>query len=123
MTPSQRAAVIAEWRGLPEPLPKKLPGGRQGETSAAAALDVVMRQLGLGERLRQEQVIAAWRDLVGDFIAAHASPQRLSKGTLFIRVLEPTMHYELDRVWKPQILTRFQERFGRGIREIRFQIG
>jgi len=118
MTPAQRAFVISEWRGLPEPPPR--PDRRQ---PVADVIDTVMRKLGLGERLRQEQVLAAWRELVGDFIATHAAPHRLERGTLYIRVLEPTMHYELDRVWKPQILARFRERFGKGIREIRFQLG
>ena len=118
MTPKQIAFVISEWRGLPEPPPKP-----DRQKPVADVLDAVMRKLGLGERLKQDQVLAAWRELVGDFIAGHAAPQRLDKGTLYIRVLESTMHYELDRVWKPQILARFRERFGKGIREIRFQLG
>jgi len=34
------------------------------------------------------------------------------------------VHYELDRVWKPQILARLKQRFGNAtIREIKFRIG
>lgn len=119
MTPYQKALILREWRGLPEPLPKP-----DRQTSAADVIGSVMKSLGLGERLRQEQVLGAWQELVGDFIAAHATPHRLQNGVLFVRVLQPTMHYELDRVWKPQILAKFKERFGaRALREIRFQIG
>ena len=119
MTPYQRAQILREWRGLPEPPPKP-----DRQTTAAEVIGKVMASLGLGERLRQEEVLGAWRELVGDFIASHATPQRLDKGVLIVQVLQPTMHYELDRVWKPQILQKMKDRFGsRTVREIRFRIG
>lgn len=119
MNPYQRAFVISEWRGLPDP-PRK----PDRTTSAADVIGGVMKSLGLGERLRQEQVLGAWRELVGDFIAANATPARLDRGTLYVRVLQSTMHYELDRVWKTKILAKFKERFGaRAVRDIRFQVG
>jgi len=119
MTPSQRALILREWRGLPEPPPKP-----DRLTTAAETISKVMAALGLKERFRQEEVLGAWRGLVGDFIAGHATPQRLQNGILFVQVLQPTMHYELDRVWKPKILAKFKERFGaRAVREIKFQIG
>lgn len=119
MDPYRRALVISEWRGLPEPLPKP-----DRLTTAAEAVGKVMRSLGLGERLRQEEVLGAWKELVGEFIAGHAAPLRLERGVLFVQVLQPTMHYELDRVWKAKILAKFKERFGaRAVREIKFRIG
>ena len=119
MTPFQRARLISEWRGLPEPTPKP-----DRLTTAAEAIGKVMASLGLADRLRQEEVLGAWREIVGDFIASHAAPHRLQGGILFVQVLQPTMHYELDRVWKPKILAKFKERFGaRAVREIRFRIG
>jgi len=48
----------------------------------------------------------------------------LKEGTLFVRVLQPTLHYELDRVWKPRLLQKLKQRFGtRTIREVRFRVG
>jgi predicted nucleic acid-binding Zn ribbon protein len=119
MTPYQRAFVIAEWRGLPEYPPKP-----DRTTCAADVIGGVMKSLGLGARLKQEQVLEAWHELVGDFIASNATPARLANGTLYVRVLQSTMHYELDRVWKQKILAKFKERFGaRTVRDIRFQVG
>ena len=119
MTPHQRAQIFREWRGLPDPAPKP-----DRQTTAAEMIGKVMASLGLGERLRQEEVLSAWREIVGDFIASHAAPQRLDKGVLIVQVLQPTMHYELDRVWKTKILAKLRDRFGsRTIREIRFRIG
>jgi hypothetical protein len=42
---------------------------------------------------------------------------------LFVNVLQPTLRYELDRVWKKDILAKLQARFGRMVREVKFQIG
>ena len=119
MTPQQRARIIAEWRGLPDPAPAP-----ERLTTAARVLDKVMATLGLEERLRAEEVLGVWQEMVGDFISAHASPIRLQEGTLFVQVLQPTMHYELDRVWKPRILEKLQIRFGKKrVRAVRFCLG
>ena len=119
MTPFQRALLISEWRGLPEP-----PSKPDRQTTAADAIAKVMASLGLGERLRQEEVLGAWREIVGDFIASHAAPHRLQNGVHFVQVLQPTMHYELDRDWKPKILEKLRARFGKKIvKEIKFRIG
>jgi predicted nucleic acid-binding Zn ribbon protein len=78
----------------------------------------------LGERLREEEVLGAWSDIVGDFIASHSKPFRLQAGVLQVQVLQSTMHYELDRVWKVKILEKLKQRFGpKAVREIRFRVG
>src|SRR5438067_8524520 len=72
MTPSLRAAVIQEWRGLPERRPSR---DRWQPTSQL--LPALMQKLGLKERLRESEVIDAWSSIVGDFIAAHSAPVAL----------------------------------------------
>lgn len=114
-----REQVIAEWRGLPQKTPRP-----DRTVSAAEGLQKVMQNLGLGERLREAQVLQCWRETVGDFIAEHSCPSKLKDGVLIVQVLQPTVHYELDRVWKPQILKKLKARFGaKIIREIRFRVG
>ncbi|HEY2342831.1 MAG TPA: DUF721 domain-containing protein [Chthoniobacteraceae bacterium] len=114
-----RARAIAEWRGLPEtPLVPALPA------EIAGALSKLMAKLGLEERLHEEEVLATWREIVGEFVARHATPAQLKDGVLIVRVLQPTVHYELDRVWKRQILEKLKRRFGaRTVREIKFRLG
>jgi predicted nucleic acid-binding Zn ribbon protein len=120
MKPEQiRAIVLMEWRGLPQ-----MPFVRHTAKPISETLSKVMTGLGLKDRLREDEVLKAWKELVGDFIAAHSSPQRLQDGVLYVRVLQPTVHYELDRVWKPQIVEKFKARFGaRTVREIKFRVG
>lgn len=114
-----RAIALNEWRGLPYTAPPRHTAKPIGETVVK-----VMVALGLKDRLNEHEVLCAWREIVGDFIAGHSTPQRLKDGVLYVRVLQPTVHYELDRIWKPQILTKLKKRFGgRTVRDLKFRVG
>jgi predicted nucleic acid-binding Zn ribbon protein len=119
MNSSLRAAVIAEWRGLPD---KKV---RSDHWEAPAELlPKLMQRLGLKERLHESEVIEAWAKIVGEFIAAHSAPVALRDGVLYVRVLQPSLHYELEQISKTDILRKLRRRFGaRTIRDIRFRLG
>jgi len=117
--PSLRETVIAEWRGLPEP---KLRPDRW--KAAAELLPALMQKLGLRERLHENDVMEAWASIVGDFIAAHSAPAALRDGTLYVRVLQPALHYELEQISKVEILRKLRKRFGsKTIRDVRFRLG
>ena len=119
MNASLRAAVIAEWRGLPEKSPQ-----RDRWQSPAELMPRLMKRLGLRERLRETEVIDAWSKIVGDFIAAHSTPVALREGILYVRVLQPALHYELEQISKSEILRKLKLRFGsKTIRDIRFRVG
>ena len=119
MPSSLRERVIAEWRGLPEP--KQRPDRWR---ATADLLPALMQKLGLKERLRESEVMEAWAIIVGDFIAAHSTPVSLRDGILYVRVLQPSLHYELEQISKAEILRKLKRRFGsKTIREIRFRIG
>jgi Protein of unknown function (DUF721). len=119
MNSALRAAVIAEWRGLSE---RKLRPDRWH--SATELMPKLMQRLGLRERLRETEVIDAWSKIVGDFIAAHSMPVALREGVLYVRVLQPALHYELEQISKSEILRKLKQRFGgKTIRDIRFRVG
>jgi predicted nucleic acid-binding Zn ribbon protein len=119
MTPALRAAVLREWRGLPEPVP-----ARDRCKTMAELMPALMQKLGLKERLRETEVIGAWHSIVGEFLAAHSAPATLRDGVLYVRVLQPALHYELERIAKPRILGKLKQRFGgKTIRDIRFRLG
>ncbi len=119
MNPIFRAAVIAEWRGLPDR--KAVPDRWR---APGDLLPQLMRKLGLNERLRETEVIEAWARTVGDFIAAHSAPVSLKEGVLYVRVLQPALHYELEQISKPEILRKLKQRFGaKTIKQIRFRLG
>jgi len=66
----------------------------------------------------------AWGKIVGDFIAAHSAPVALREGVLYVRVLQPALHYELEQISKLEILRKLKQRFsGKIIRDVRFRVG
>jgi predicted nucleic acid-binding Zn ribbon protein len=119
MNSSLRAAIIAEWRGLPEKSARL-----DRWQNAADVLPNLMQRLGLKERLHETEVSEAWSMIVGEFIAAHSAPVALREGVLYVRVLQPALHYELEQISKIDILRKLKRRFGgKIIRDVRFRVG
>ena len=104
---SLRRSVVAEWRGLPEK--------REGRplVAVAEAIQSLVTRLGLTERINEGDILAAWREIVGDFLAQHSRPSRLVHGVLHVEVMQSSVRYELDRTWRPIILKKLQDRFGK----------
>lgn len=112
-----RRRVLEDWRGLPS---ESDGGGRC--VTVSEALAVLLPKLGLSERLNEEQLRAEWKGIVGDFLAGHSEPSTLQRGILTVRVLQPSVRYELERAWKPKVLEKLRARFGAStIRELRFR--
>src|SRR5881394_1323168 len=113
------APLSSEWRRLPE---RKMQQDQW--QSPIELMPKLMQRLGLRERLRETEVIEAWSKIVGDFIAAHSTPVALRDGILYVRVLQPALHYELEQISKSEILRKLKVRFGgKTIRDIRFRVG
>jgi predicted nucleic acid-binding Zn ribbon protein len=121
LNPKVKARVLEEWRGLPEtPFPRE----KGIPPSMHTLVGQTLRKLGLQNRINEEEISAAWREIVGEFLSAHSTPAGLNTGTLMVRVLQPTIHFELERVWKKTILEKLQAKFGKNsVRSIRFKIG
>jgi predicted nucleic acid-binding Zn ribbon protein len=67
---------------------------------------------GATSRWHETEVIEAWSKIVGEFIAAHSAPIALREGILYVHVLQPALHYELEQVSKSEILRKLKQRFG-----------
>ncbi len=107
--------LLQEWRGFDE-------SARPDRASPVGdILGKLLPQLGLDTRIKEADITAAWKGIVGEFIAQHSQPERLVAGTLHIRVIQPSVRYELDRTWKPEIIRKLREQFGeKVIRDIKF---
>jgi predicted nucleic acid-binding Zn ribbon protein len=119
MKKSARRRVLEEWRGLPD---------SEGKPDRAVLVRDVLAQLapklGLEDRLREEEILSVWGELVGPFFAQHSRPTKLFHGVLLVQVLQPTVLYELDRQWKSVVLQKLKTRFGgRLIKDVRFRLG
>jgi len=107
--------LLKEWRGFdPEERPD-----RSGLVSEF--LGKLLPELGLDSRIKEADITAAWKGIVGDFIAQHSHPERLIGGILQVKVVQPSVRYELDRTWKPEILRKLRAQFGeKTIRDLKF---
>jgi predicted nucleic acid-binding Zn ribbon protein len=112
-----RQRVLQDWRGLAE---NAEPADRC--VTAGEALKKLLPRLGLTERLNEKEVQDAWLEIVGEFLATHSVPASLKDGVLIVQVIQPTVRYELDRTWKPEVLKKLQARFGKkAVKEVRFR--
>jgi len=65
-----------------------------------------------------------WSKIAGDFIAVHSTPVALREAILYVRVLQPALHYELEQISKLEIPRKLKQRFGsKIIRDVRFRLG
>ena len=88
-----------------------------------SVLDKVVKDLGLADRMRLEEVLAAWKVVAGDFIARQTVPEPGMKGLLMVRVSQPGVHHALMSE-KPRLLQKLGEQLGVGkVREIKFRHG
>lgn len=82
-----------------------------------------LKHLGLKNRFDEGQVLSSWAEIVGDFVAKNSQPVEVRQRVLIVQVLQPAVHYEIERM-KGKILSRMQERFGKQhIRGIKFRLG
>jgi predicted nucleic acid-binding Zn ribbon protein len=115
----RRHRLIEDWRGMRESDPV-----RDRVDSVSSILPQTLQSLGLKERFAAEEVQRAWRPAVGDFIAQHAQPDTLRRGTLVVLVLQPAMRDLLEREHSRTILKKLQEKLGaERVTAIRFRIG
>ena len=121
MTSALRTQVLREWR------PFYTDGDLIGAKSANSTnnlVPLVMKRLGLEQRLQQSQAFHLWPNIVGQDIARHAQPVSLRNGILIVAVDHPIWLQELARYHKPLILQKVQERVGKkAVRDINFRIG
>jgi len=119
MTPDfLRRRALRDWRGLDEPRAKA-----DRCLRVDSLLQKILPKLGLSDRLSEQQILAVWKEVVGEFLATHSLPVALSAGVLTVQVIQPSVRYELDRTWKREVLSKLQERFGKKVvREVRFRM-
>jgi hypothetical protein len=117
MTPALRRKVLAEWRGYREPAAQK------PAVQVSEAVGPTLRSLGLKDLMNEADVISAWQEIVGNFIASNSAPVRLVGGNLTVRVLQPSLRFELERQWRGVILEKLRARFGgKIVRQITFRV-
>lgn len=64
--------------------------------SIGIALKRLVRDLGIGKKIREYDAVLRWQEAVGGHIAKVASAEKILAGELTVRVSNPTWRYELS---------------------------
>lgn len=114
----RRHAMVSAWRGADEGPILDLPA-----LSVADLVGKIVAQAGIADRMKLEEVLAAWRDIVGDFLFQHSRPDSILRGVLMVRVLQPTVHHALA-MERTRILKKLQTQLkSAGIKDVRLKHG
>jgi hypothetical protein len=112
------ARVLSEWRGYEEALDLN-----EGIHHPAEFIQSILERAGAADGLHEDQVRSSWKELAGHLIASHTDPVSVKQGELVLRVSQPALRFQLDRM-KPELLARIQSHLGPdAIRSIRFTHG
>jgi len=116
VTPALRTKVLREWQpfaAAPAPVAPAL----------AQIVPVVMKRLGLHQRLWESQLFSRWPEIVGEFNARLCQPASLRNGRLTVTVAHSAYIQEL-RPHKALLLQKIQQRLGNtSVRDILFRVG
>ncbi|MGV3664117.1 MAG: DUF721 domain-containing protein [Prosthecobacter sp.] len=113
-----RNRLVAAWHGVPAGPVLDLP-----VLSVADLAPKIVAQAGLANRVKLEDVLAAWEEIVGTFLFKLSRPDAIERGILTVRLIQPTAHHALS-LEKGKILKRLQAKLPDAkIRDIRFRHG
>ena len=117
-----RAKVLAQWRGV-DYAPLEAARATPART-VAELLPALMKELRLDVRQAEAEVVKVWNALIDPAVTAHAQPNNLHKGTLFVNVDSSVWLNEIVRYRRKEILERLQHSFGKSVvQKISFRIG
>jgi hypothetical protein len=113
-----RHRLMAAWRGVSDGPVMTLP-----MLSVADLAPKIVAQAGLADRVKLEDVLSAWQEIVGDLLFRLTRPDSMERGILTVRLTQPSAHHALS-LEKTKILKRLQARLPEAkIRDIRFRHG
>lgn len=113
-----RHRLVAAWRGVADGPLMDLP-----VLSVADLAPKIVAQCGMANRVKLEDVLAAWEEIVGAFLFKLSRPDAIERGILTVRLMQPTAHHALS-LEKGKILKRLQAKLPDAkIRDIRFRHG
>ena len=119
-TPKQilRHRLVAAWRGVADGPILNLPVLNVGDLAVK-----IMAQSGLANRVKLEDILGAWEEIVGTFLFKLSRPDSMERGILTVRLMQPTAHHALS-MEKGKILKRLQAKLPEAkIRDLRFRHG
>ncbi len=89
--------------------------------SLGAAMNALVRSLGIDRKLREYDAVVRWEQIVGEQIARVTRPDQIVKGVLVVHVTASAWRQELT-LRKTEIIRRLNEDLGEEVvKDIRFR--
>ena len=86
-------------------------------------LDLLFRKLGYDKKIREQQAMFWWDEVVGEHVAAHAQPTQIDNGKMSVVVSDSIWLTELNLL-RIQYIAKINENLGSMIlKDIEFKIG
>lgn len=93
------------------------------DISLGDVLKNIIKNLGSKERLKEEEIIDAWAEVVGESASKHTRPASLKAGVLAVTIDSSAWLYELT-TGKKRIVQKLSEKLkGKKIKDVRFRMG
>lgn len=93
----------------------------RGAKSLGDALQGLVKDLGIGGKLREYDAVLRWEEAVGPHIAKVAAAAQVQRGVLVVRVSNATWRYELT-LRKAELIGKINAVLGEDVvKDIRFQ--
>ena len=87
-------------------------------------VSVALKSLGVSKLLSEDDVVKAWNQIMPTVITENTRPTGYRNGMIEVSVLQPSIHYTLDRQMKPEIVKKLQSLLGREkVKGIIFRVG
>jgi predicted nucleic acid-binding Zn ribbon protein len=119
---SARQKILAQWRGVDLAPIEAAKAVRARD--AGKVVSKVLSDLKIDSRRAEAEIVKVWNSLLDPNIVAHAQPNNLHKGTLFVNVDSSVWLSEIVRYRRKEILDRLQHSFGKNvIQKISFRVG
>jgi predicted nucleic acid-binding Zn ribbon protein len=75
--------------------PRRRTEARKGPISIGQSLNRLISDMGIGTRLAEKRAMLIWDEVVGPEVAQAAQPDRVSRGSLHVRVKTATWRHAL----------------------------
>jgi predicted nucleic acid-binding Zn ribbon protein len=93
----------------------------KGMTSLKVVLDKALESQGMDQRLRQENAVVLWDEIVGKKIAQASKAVKIERGTLLIEVKSSAWKHQIQML-KPDILKKLNAQLGPNtVKNLRFR--
>ena len=94
---------------------------RSSTKPIGTALEELVQRLGIKQKLQEYEAVLQWDSVVGEHVARVATPAKIFKGVLLVRVKTSTWRNELT-MRKKEIIDKLNKALGDAVvKDIKFQ--